>query len=403
MNFSQNFSTHTTEVGTFKTRLVLLLVLVLSAFLIVGCSPQDGVDTADDASNGVTDGYGSERNDSNADNERAAHVTTDQEVTEANIFEFVRLGQFRGIEYDLTPVESVTDADIEDFIAQHLSHAAEMTDVTDRAVILGDTVNIDFEGIRDDVAFEGGTAFGFDLVIGSGQFIPGFEEQIIGHNVGDEFDIDITFPENYHAADLAGVSVIFRIKINAIRVETVPELTDEFVQDVLGLESVDEYRTMIREQLENERDSISENAEMGQVWNEIVRNATILQFPNSEVEFRLDAAINEFTMYAMMYGMELEDLISMVLNMSLEEFIEVELRPGAFHDVTQDLVLRAVAAEAGLTMTEEEFEAAVEEIVIELGFESQEQFLEINGEGAVRIALLGNRVIEYVMQEAVGR
>jgi trigger factor len=327
----------------------------------------------------------------------------DEEVTDANIFEFVTLGQYIGIEFDRVPIIPVTDGEVYAWIDEHMGQVTETVSVTDRAVMNGDIVNIDFEGLRDGVAFAGGTDHGVDLEIGSGRFIPGFEEQIIGHYIGDEFDIYIEFPEDYFEPSLAGVQVVFRIKLHGITAEEVLELTDELVQEHLGLASVEEYRALIREQKESERETAAIGAEKSQVWNQIIDNATVHKLPAQEIEFRIERAMMEFSWYAMIYGLDLEDLIDQVTGMTLDEFTDSEVRPGAMSDVKHDLVLRAVAAQEGIALTEAEFNEQVARLIEDLGFDDEEHFFEVNGEDAVRIALLADKVIEFLMEHAAER
>jgi len=396
--FSQSFSYYAPM--KIRRRLVILCVFVLCAFVLVGCASQntDAADVPD-----TTAAQDADDTDYIAYTADEMPPVVDEEVTDANIFEFVTLGQYMGIEFDRAPIIPVTDGEVSAWIDEHMGQTAETVSVTDRAVMDGDIVNIDFEGFHDGVAFAGGAAHGFDLTIGSGQFIPGFEEQIIGHNIGDEFDIHLAFPEDYFEPSLAGESVVFRIKLHGISVEEVPELTDELVQEHLGLASVEEYRALIREQKESERETMAIAEEKAQIWNQIIDNATVHKLPAQEIEFRIERAMMEFSWYAMMYGLDLEDLVDRVTGMTLDEFTDSEVRPGAMSDVKQDLVLRAVAAQEGIAMSEAEFNEQVTRLIEELGFDDEEHFFEVNGEEAVRIALLADKVIEFLMEHAVVR
>ena len=368
--------------------LILLSTLLLFIFMLGGCGNQDAdIDTDIDIIEDIADAI------------PGRNVVTDDYVTLDNISEFVLLGQYKGIEYDAT-VLVVTDEDVEDWITNHLSHAMESVSITDRAVMDGDIVIIDFEGFRDGAPFEGGAGENVRLEIGAGQFIPGFEEQIIGRYAGEEFYIDITFPEVYHAEDLAGQDAVFWINLTGVYIEVLPELTDEFVQDELGLESVEEYRYLVRSQLERQ----AENSARGQVWSTIVNNSTVLKFPRSEIEYMMARDIRALEGHAEANNLDLETLINAISGgMGVDEFIDLEVRPAAFQDVTQDLVLRAVAAAEGIVITDEEFNEAVASFVEQFDYESVEEFLEINGSHAVRITLLAERVIEVIMAYAIER
>jgi len=381
--------------------LKLLLVLALCAFMLASCNKFDVGDDEDTSGAGTTD-TGDSTPGTTTDS--SGLVFTDEEVNDANIFSFVMLGDYMGIVYDATTASEVTEEEVDAAINEQLSMAADVVEITDRPVQRDDTVVIDYDGSVNGVPFDGGAAEGAELVIGSGQFIPGFEEQIIGRNVGDEFDIHVTFPEDYYSEELAGAPAVFGIVLHNIFANSFPELTDEFVMDYFGMDSVAELRASMREQLRIDKELNAENEAKYQVWNAIFQNSLVLKYPNSEIDFRIERAMMEFYYYSEMYGMDVEDLIyQMTEGMSYDEFIENEMRPGAISDVGQDLVLRAIGAREGLTVSEEEFQQGVTRLVIEYGYESEEQFLEMNGDKAVRIALLSDKVINLLMENAIPR
>ena len=160
----------------------------------------------------------------------------------------IELGEYKGLKAE-KEVVAVTAEEVEAEINRKLDDNARIVEVDDRAVANGDIVTIDYEGFNDGVAFDGGKSEEFDLTIGSGQFIPGFEEKIIGHNIGEEFDIDVTFPEEYHAEDLAGKPVVFKIKLHGIKVRELPELDDEFIKDISEFDTVDELKADIEKKM----------------------------------------------------------------------------------------------------------------------------------------------------------
>ncbi|MCL2366184.1 MAG: trigger factor [Oscillospiraceae bacterium] len=384
-----------------RKRLITLAIFVLCAVFVVACTaPSAEVENEEENGQEIVDSNGGAYTP-DLSGEDSPEVLTAQAVTDDNIAEFVTLGQYTGLEFTRVPVLDVTDEDVLNFINSHLSQAAEMVNITDRAVENGDIVVIDFEGFHDGVAFEGGTAHGFELTIGSGMFIPGFEPQIIGHEIGDEFDIHVSFPPDYFVPELAGEPVVFRIKIHEIISEVVPELTDEMVQEYLGIDSVEEYKASVREQMEAEREHAAASQERGQIWEQIMDGATIHKYPENEINFRLDMAMQEFELYAMMYGMEVDDLMEMFVGMPLEEFIETSVRPSILVEVGQDLVLRAVAVQEGLSITDEEFQEGLEQFVEDFGFESEDEFLEMHGALAIELSLLANKVIERIMEHSV--
>ena len=322
-------------------------------------------------------------------------------VNEENIFDFVTLGQYTGLEYVPITAEEVTDAEVEAVISDHLGYGAEKTEITDRSAVSGDSVTIDFEGLINGTPFEGGTAENIDLEIGSGKFIPGFEEQLVGHKAGETFEIHVTFPSDYHMSELAGQPAVFNVNFKSIFTETVPELTDEFVREQLGIPTIVEYRTMIRGQLEAEKAISADNEEKKQLWSKVVQNAAIIKYPEDEVKFRITEGMREFLEYSSAYGLELGMLVPQVTGKSLEEFIETEVNPIAVKHVAQDLVLRAVAAKEGIVLGEEEIDTRVAQIVVTSGYESVEAFWEANDRRAVRISLLAEKVIDFIMTCAI--
>jgi len=367
-----------------KKWILLSALLAISAFMLLGCGNDDTVTDLNDFS-----GFGSDI------------TLTDEIVTNENILSFVNLGQYLGVEFDAMDT-SITDEEVSEFIRTNFSPPPELVEVEDRAVMNGDTVIVDFMGLLDGVAFDGGTAENTHLVIGSNMFIPGFEEQIIGHHPGETFDIYVTFPIPYHSAELEGQDVIFRITLHNILVEILPEVDDEFVYRTFGLETVEEFYDSIRANLEMQRELMAEESAMGQVWSTILESSTILMLPQSEITYMMERDMAQFENHAEANNMELSALILEISGLSVQDFIDFEVREAAIQDVTSDLVLRAIAAEEGIFIADEDFDEAVTRFTETFNYNSEEEFLEINGEHAVRIALLAERVIEFIMSHAIG-
>jgi len=388
--------------GLLGKWLGVLLVIALCGFALAGCANDDAGDGTSTtvAGDGTTPG-----NSGTTSPDGSNAVFTDEAVTDSNIFDFVSLGEYKGITYTPISPEPVTDEDIIIAIEGMMSEEGEMTEVTDRPVQRNDTVIIDFVGYVDGVPFDGGAADGAELVIGSGMFIPGFEEQIIGKNLGDEFDIHVTFPEEYEES-LAGKAAVFKTVLHNIFYQSFPELNDDYVMFYFGVESLAVMKDQMREQMTNDRALDAQNESRYQVWSVVFRSSTILKYPNAEVDFRIRRAMMEFEYYSEIYGMDLDDLIYQMtegMYQSTDAFIDGEMRQGAIDDVGQDLVLRAIGSKEGLSVSDQEFQAGVVRLVSEYGYESEEQFLEINGESAVRIALLSDKVIEMLMSNAIAQ
>jgi trigger factor len=187
--------------------------------------------------------------------------------------------------------------------------AARYTEITDRAAKLDDQVNLDYAGFVGEEQFEGGTAQGHDLVLGSGQFIPGFEDQLVGATVGQELDVKVTFPEQYHAENLAGKEAIFKCKINSIREKEMPELDDDFVKEASETaNTVEEFKAEIREKLEKQADQRAENVFENDVLQKVVENAKI-DIPEAMIEEQVNNMIRDMEMRLMYQGMRLDDYL----------------------------------------------------------------------------------------------
>ncbi|MDT4037063.1 trigger factor, partial [Staphylococcus hominis] len=205
----------------------------------------------------------------------------------------VKLGDYKGLEIEKQDSE-LTDKDLQDAIDHSLGHLADMVVKEDGAVEEGDTVNIDFDGYVDGEQFEGGQADGYDLEIGSGSFIPGFEDQLVGVKTGEEKDVVVTFPEEYHAEELAGKEATFKTKVNEIKYKEVPELTDEIANELdSDANSVEEYKENLRKRLSEEKAQDAENVEKEEAINKATENTTI-DIPQAMIDTELDRMVQEF-------------------------------------------------------------------------------------------------------------
>ena len=231
----------------------------------------------------------------------------------------VQLGDYKGIKFDKIEY-NVTDEDVAAEIERLRERNSRMIDVTDRAVVNGDSVIIDYSGSVDGVKFEGGTAEKQTLVIGSNTFIPGFEEQIIGMNIGEEKDINVKFPEEYHSEELKGKDAVFAIKLHEIKVKELPEVTDEFIKDATGAESVEVYKTETRERLTKNNNDRAESEIENEIVKKISENATV-EIPDAMIESQIDRMVQEMA-YRMSYqGLKLEDYLTYA-GQTMEQFRE---------------------------------------------------------------------------------
>ena len=267
------------------------------------------------------------------------------------VYPEVTLGQYKGLEIEQAETV-VTDEQVKAELDRMAQNVAS-TETVEKAAEMGDTANIDFEGFDNGVPFEGGKGDNFDLKLGSGQFVPGFEEQIVGMNPGEEKDIDITFPENYHA-ELAGKAVVFHVKLNKITVTTVPELDDEFAKDVSEFDTLEELKADIRAKaLENAQKQAKTAFENAAV--EKAAENTTVDMPKALVETELDSQMERFAYQLQMSGYSIEQYAQMMggdLNTMRNAF-----RPQAEKQAKVNVTLEKIAEVEGITVTDEDVEA----------------------------------------------
>ncbi len=264
----------------------------------------------------------------------------------------VNIADYKGIEVTKT-VNAVTDEMVEHEIGHMLERNSRTVNVDDRAAENGDDVVIDFEGFKDGVAFEGGKAEKFNLTLGSGQFIPGFEDQVVGHNIGDEFDVNVTFPEEYHAAELAGAPVVFKIKLHEIKKTELPELDDEFVKDTSDFETVDELKADIRKHLEEDAEKKADNEVEGAILDAVIAKLEG-EIPEVMFENRVNEMVNELGQRLAQQGMNL-DMYMQFTGMTIESVKET-YKEQAEKQVKLRLALEKIAELEGVEVTDEDIE-----------------------------------------------
>ncbi len=288
---------------------------------------------------------------------------TDMQISEDNIvtltlttevYPEVTLGQYKGVEAEKAEA-AVTDEQVQAELDRMAQNVAS-TETVDRAAEMGDTANIDFEGFDNGVAFEGGKGEGFDLKLGSGSFVPGFEEQVVGMTAGEEKNIDITFPEDYKA-ELAGKPVVFHVKMNKVTVTNVPTQDDEFAKDVSEFETLEELKADIRAKaLENAQKQI--DAAFEQACVDKVSQNTTVEMPKALVEMELDSQMERFSYQLQMSGYSVEQYAKMMggdLNTMRNAF-----RPAAEKQALANVTLAKIVEVEGLAATEEEIAAEYE-------------------------------------------
>ncbi|MBQ7187273.1 MAG: trigger factor [Ruminococcus sp.] len=270
----------------------------------------------------------------------------------------VQLGDYKGIEVEKT-VAPVEDEDIDREIKKLLEKNVRIVTVDDRPAEKGDTVKIDFEGFKDDVAFDGGKAEDFDLELGSGQFIPGFEDAIVGHSVGEQFDINVTFPEEYQVADLAGAPAVFKINLKGITKKEYPEADDELISETTDFDTLDEYKADVKKKLEEQNDKAADNAVENYLFDKVVEGMKA-EIPEVMYENRVNEMLNEFAMRLQSQGLNLD--MYMKYSGQTPDDLKKTYREQAEKQVKLRLALEQVVKLEGIEATSEEIESEINTI-----------------------------------------
>ena len=269
----------------------------------------------------------------------------------------VTLGEYKNLGIVKT-VDEVTEDDVKAEIERARDRASRWIEVTDRAAKLDDQVNINYAGFLGEEQFQGGTAENHDLILGSGSFIPGFEDQLVGAEIGADVDVNVTFPEQYHSEELAGKAVVFHVHVNSIREKEMPELDEDFVKEVSETaNTVDEYKAEIRERLESQAENRAESAFENEVIEKVVENAEV-DIPAAMIEDQIDNMLRDMEMRMMYQGMKLDDYFK--YTGQTREQVREMYKPSAEERVKTQLVVAAV-------MKAEEIKADEAEIDAEIG------------------------------------
>lgn len=272
--------------------------------------------------------------------ETAETTEVSKPATESGQKGSITLGEYKGVQVPVSAVE-VSEEEVDNQIQEILSSTPAYDVITDRAAQDGDTVNIDYEGKKDGVAFEGGTAQGYDLVLGSGSLIPGFEEGLVGVKTGDKKSLNLKFPDDFGSEELAGAAVVFDVTINEIKVEKEAVLDDEFVKSVSSFKTVDEYRLDLKGQMLADKQDEAQNEKEYNVLMAVVNGSQITCAPE-DVEEQLNQQIDYYTNMVSAYGMTIADYATMY-GQTEEEF-KAQLRTMSEEAVKQQMTVEAIAA-----------------------------------------------------------
>lgn len=320
-------------------------------------------------------------------------------IREITASDYVTLGEYKGIEVTVDEPASVAGKNVDDDLTYLHSINTNLVEVTDRTVVEeGDMVNIDYAGYRDGVAFDGGTAAGQNLLIGSGSFIPGFEDGLIGKEVGETVMLDLTFPDNYRSEEMAGAEVTFEVVINGIFIS---ELTVEFINEVVqsDFSTVEEFKDYIYNMYYEDAVSANENEIASTIAQAVMANCIFKEPPEEMVDRYRDLRIKDMTTELAAYGTDLNTYMQTYYGMNSEEYMQA-FKETAAQVAQQYIMFQAIADVEGLNLTEEEIAQEMEEQAAAYGYASVEEFKEELGEEFIYENLMAEKVLDFLKENA---
>ncbi|KIX89938.1 trigger factor [Staphylococcus microti] len=309
----------------------------------------------------------------------------------------VKLGDYKGLEIEKQDT-TVTDEMVEDAINQRLEAMADMVVKEDGEVVEGDTVNLDFDGYVDGEQFEGGQAEGYDLEVGSGSFIPGFEEQLVGLTVGGEKDVEVTFPEEYHANELAGKPATFKVKINEIKSKEVPTLDDELASELdADAENVDAYKANVRKQLEEAKQNDAENLQKEEAVIKAADNATI-DIPEAMIKSEQDRMLQEFAQNMQQQGLDLKTYFE--ISGQDEDQVREQMKDDAEQRVKTNLTLDAIAKAENIEATDEDVDNELQKMSEQFNISVEDIKKTLGNSDLIKNDVRVRKVIDLLVSEA---
>ncbi len=310
----------------------------------------------------------------------------------------VKLGKYEGVEVPYSKRE-VTDETIDAEIERMRKRNSTLENVEDRAAQNGDTVVIDYEGFKDGVAFEGGKGESYSLKLGSGSFIPGFEDQVVGHNVGEEFSIEVKFPEEYHAEELKGADATFNVKIHNIKAEILPELDDEFVKDVSEFDTLAELKADIKKNQEEAAEKEAKNIFINETLKVVADNAEV-EIPSVMVDNEVENMAQEQASRMSQQGIEL-DMYLQYMGQNMDQFKQ-SLRPMAEIRVKNNLVIEAVSKELKMEATAEEYDKEIEQMAKAYNMDKADIAKALGEDNPyIKENIVSRKTVEYLADKAV--
>ena len=306
----------------------------------------------------------------------------------------VELGEYAGLTVT-KEAKNVNEADVDAEVKRMQDRNGRLL-TREGAAENGDTVDIDFEGFVDGKAFEGGKAEHYSLVLGSGSFIPGFEDQVVGHSAGEEFDVNVKFPEEYGATELAGKDATFKIKLHEVKYKELPALDDDFAKDVSEYDTLDELKDSIRNNIKTNLDKQAEQKVENDLMDQVIANMKA-DIPDAMVDSRIDELVQDFEYRISQQGLKLADYLK-YMGMNIEQF-RAQFKEQADKQVKMRLAMEAIVAKEGITASDEEFEEEVKRIADAYKMEA-DKVKSIVDAAAVKADLAINKAIDFVKEKA---
>lgn len=368
----------------------LLIAIALTVLTVSGCADSKKAVPAGETTSGAAEG------------ENSVTSLTANAYDKYDLSEYVTLGQYKTL--TVTKQDpAVTEQQYNDFIAAKISENTSTVEVTDRAVENGDKLQIDYAGTMNGMDTpEGMSADDQELVIGSGSFIPGFEEGLIGASKGDVVTIDLTFPDPYpNNADLSGKPATFTVTVDAVYDVIVPEMNDDFVKTISDFNTVEEYKSSVMLDLYAENVKSARAAMVGELWNKIIESATIIKYPETETQAYSTEMIDYYKEYAETNGYEsLEAMLTAMYGTTLEDFNK-EAATYAQNTVAEEMILYSIVKADNLYLTQEEYDADAAAYAVQYGFESVSALEEYYGKDVLVRSILWDKALDYLLDEAV--
>lgn len=383
----------------FRKKLVSYALVMVMALSMVACNSKDNTKATD----GNTEEVASSSQAEGGSEETTTEPFNKIDASTLVWSDYVTIGEYKGIEVEVPSVE-VTEEEIEEKVQSLLSYYAKINEITEGTVADGQTVNIDYTGYINDVQFDGGTATGASLTIGSNSFIDGFEAGLIGVNVGETVTLNLKFPDPYlNNPDYAGKDVVFKVKVNSIQEIVKPELNDEFIATNTTYTTVDEYKASVKENLKTTKEEELKSDKLNDVWTKIIDNCEVVAYPEDLVNQYKEEMNDYYTQIATNYfSSTLEDYV--VANGSSMEEFNTTIDEYGKSSAISELVAIAIAEKENIEVSDDELKEYVDSLLEEgsvSGFETAEEIIDYYGESYLKLSLKFQKVLEYVEEQAV--